>query len=41
MKYYEEILLKDGRKCVLRNGEEADGEAAFENFGRMFSMFNT
>ena len=32
MKYYEEILLKDGRKCVLRNGEEADGEAAFENF---------
>ena len=32
MKYYEEILLKDGRKCVLRNGEEADGQAAFEKF---------
>ena len=32
MKYYEEILLKDGRKCVLRNGVEADGQAAFENF---------
>ena len=32
MKYYEEILLKDGRKCVLRNGVAADGEAAFENF---------
>jgi len=32
MKYYEEILLKDGRKCVLRNGVAADGQAAFENF---------
>ena len=32
MKYYEEILLKDGRKCVLRNGEEADGKAALECF---------
>ena len=32
MKYYEEILLKDARKCVLRNGVAADGQAAFENF---------
>lgn len=32
MKYYEEILLKDGRKCVLRNGVASDGLAAFENF---------
>lgn len=32
MRYYEEITLKDGRKCVLRNGTESDGEAALQSF---------
>ncbi len=32
MTYCEEILLRDGRKCLLRNGEEKDGEAALECF---------
>lgn len=32
MTYCEEILLRDGRKCVLRNGVASDGLAAFENF---------
>lgn len=32
MKYYKEIILKDGRKCILRNGTEQDGAAALENF---------
>ena len=32
MKYCKEIKLKDGRTCVLRNGTEADGQAAYDNF---------
>ncbi len=32
MEYYRTIKLKDGRECVLRNGTEADGEAALANF---------
>ena len=32
MKYRKEIMLKDGRKCILRNGTENDGKAALENF---------
>ena len=32
MHYNREIKLKDGRTCVLRNGTEADGEAARDNF---------
>lgn len=32
MEYYKEIKLKDGRTCVLRNGTEADGQAAYDNF---------
>ena len=32
MQYNREIKLKDGRTCVLRNGTEADGEAARDNF---------
>lgn len=32
MRYQKTILLKDGRECCLRNGEEADGRAVLENF---------
>ena len=32
MQYNKEIKLKDGRICVLRNGTEADGQAARDNF---------
>lgn len=32
MQYNKEIKLKDGRTCVLRNGTEADGQAAHDNF---------
>ena len=32
MKYYKTITLKDGRECILRNGEERDGQAALDNF---------
>ena len=32
MKYYEIITLKDGRQCCLRNGTEADAEAARDCF---------
>lgn len=32
MTYYQEIILKNGKTAVLRNGTGADGEAAFENF---------
>ena len=32
MEYLEKIKLKDGRECILRNGNERDGQAALENF---------
>ena len=32
MEYRKTVLLKDGRTCVLRNGTEADAQAAAENF---------
>ena len=32
MKYLEMIKLKDGRECILRNGEERDGQTALDNF---------
>ncbi len=32
MRYYKMITLKDGRECILRNGTEDDGKAAYENF---------
>jgi len=32
MEYNKTIQLKDGRTCLLRNGTEADGRAALENF---------
>ena len=32
MKYLKTIKLKDGRECILRNGEERDSQAALDNF---------
>ena len=32
MKYNQTIILKDGRKALLRNGVESDGSAVFEVF---------
>ena len=32
MLYRETVFLKDGRKCILRNGTVADGPAALDNF---------
>ena len=32
MKYLKTIKVKDGRECILRNGEECDGQAALANF---------
>ena len=32
MKYYKKITLKDGRECVLKNGDEADGKAGADIF---------
>ncbi|MBR3159095.1 MAG: GNAT family N-acetyltransferase [Atopobiaceae bacterium] len=34
MKYHEEIVLKDGRTCCLRNGTEQDGQALLDIFNR-------
>ena len=32
MLYRETVFLKDGRKCILRNGTVADGPAVLDNF---------
>lgn len=32
MKYYKEVLLKDGRPCILRNGSGPDGAEVYRNF---------
>ena len=32
MKYHKIVKMKDGRVCILRNGEERDGQAALANF---------
>ncbi len=32
MKYKQIIQLKDGRECILRNGEESDGAQALAIF---------
>ena len=32
MKYLKRIKLKDSRECILRNGEEHDGQAVLANF---------
>lgn len=34
MKYKKAITLKDGRTCIIRNGDEADGRAVFESFNK-------
>ena len=34
MKYWEQIVLKNGKTAILRNGEESDGSAVFENFNQ-------
>lgn len=35
MQYNEMITLKNGKTALLRNGVEADGAAAFENFNQI------
>ena len=32
MKYYQKILLKNGKEALIRNGEAADGPSVYENF---------
>lgn len=32
MKYNKIIILKNDQKCCLRNGNESDGQAVYENF---------
>lgn len=32
MKYNKMVVLKNGKECCLRNGDEEDGQAVFENF---------
>ena len=32
MEYRKTITLKDGRKCILRNGTEKDGKVVLDNF---------
>lgn len=30
MKYHKEVTLKNGKTCLLRNGDRADGRQVFE-----------
>lgn len=32
MEYYKTVALKDGRKCILRNGTEQDAQASLDVF---------
>lgn len=32
MEYFKEVILKDGRRCVLRHGTEKDAKAVFDVF---------
>ena len=32
MEYFKTVTLKDGRKCIIRNGTAQDGQAALDNF---------
>ena len=34
MKYNQKIILKNGKEALLRNGNEEDGQAVFENFNQ-------
>ena len=34
MKYYQKIILKNGKEALIRNGEAADGPAVYENFNQ-------
>lgn len=34
MKYRQQIILKNGKSAVLRNGVKSDGRAVFENFNQ-------
>ena len=38
MTYYREILLNDGRKCILRNAEEKDAREVLDNFNLTHSQ---
>lgn len=32
MKYYRTVTLKNGRRIIIRNGTQSDGQAALDNF---------
>ena len=32
MKYNKTVTIKDGRECILRNGDEADGQIVYDLF---------
>ena len=32
MRYRKTVILKDGRTCVVRNGEEKDAAAVWDNY---------
>ena len=32
MEYFRTVTLKDGRECIIRNGTQADGQAALDNY---------
>ena len=34
MKYNKTITIKDGRECILRNGDAADGETVYHIFNQ-------
>ena len=34
MKYNQQIILKNGKTAILRNGVKSDGNAVFENFNQ-------
>ncbi|MBR6313813.1 MAG: GNAT family N-acetyltransferase [Clostridia bacterium] len=34
MKYYQKIILKNGKEALIRSGEAADGLAVYENFNQ-------
>jgi len=34
MKYYQTIMLKNGKEALIRNGDVSDGSAVFDVFNR-------